>query len=428
VSNKFTPIRGFHDVDPNTTFIRNHIVKTFLTVSNSFGFNEINFPIVESLELFKRSVGNYTDIVNKEMYTLEDRNGDVLALRPEGTAGCVRAALGLGLIHNCIQRLAYQGPMFRYERPQKGRLRQFHQIGFETFGLESPLAELELIQIMHCIWEELNISKSVHLHLNYLGGLQTRLRFQKALKDYLTPHADALDEDSKQRLNHNVLRILDSKNPKTQALLEKAPSLDEFYTQDEHLLIKNTLSTLHKAHIDVIFDPTIVRGLDYYTGMVFEWMTDKLGAQGTICAGGRYDDLVQQLGGKSTLAVGLSAGIERIEALLSLQASLNPQAHCDIFIGISGTQVHQWLFPYLKELQSSSFNTQQGSCDVGIKSHLKSANKVAARYCILAGENELAHKTITIKDMGSGEQTTILPQNLFTHFDLLIRNPHETSL
>ncbi len=409
-------MRGFHDIAPESSKIRGYLADIFYQSAHSLGFDEIHFPVVESLDLFQRSVGNNTDIVNKEMYTLEDRNGTLLALRPEGTAGCVRAALALGLIHNTVQRLYYQGPMFRYERPQKGRLRQFHQIGLETFGLQSPVAELELIQLMNHIWKQLGIHEEVHLHLNYLGGAETQNNYQKALKDYLTPHASNLDEDSQQRLNHNVLRILDSKNTQTQEILLSAPKLIEFYSDDEHDLIEKTLESLHRAHIDAVFDPMIVRGLDYYTGIVFEWMTDKLGAQGTLCAGGRYDGLVEQLGGKPTPAVGLSAGVERIEALLSLKNNPQPETNCDLYIGISGDDTYHWLFPYLNQLQTLNLNIRQGSSLSGIKAHLKAANKISAKYCLLAGEDELSHNKVVLKNMTSGVQIDLAPEEILNPF------------
>lgn len=271
-----------------------------------YGYREIRFPILEQTELFKRSIGEVTDIVEKEMYTFEDRNGDSLTLRPEGTASCVRACDQNGLLHNQLQRLWYAGPMFRHERPQKGRLRQFHQIGVETFGMSGPDIDAELILLSARLWKELGISEALTLELNSIGSSESRATYRQALVDYLGQFKDQLDADSLRRLDSNPLRILDSKVPETQALLADAPVLNDYLDEQSKAHFDGLCARLDAAGLAYTLNPKLVRGLDYYGLTVFEWTTTALGAQGTVCAGGRYDGLVEQLGGKPTPAVGFA--------------------------------------------------------------------------------------------------------------------------
>jgi histidyl-tRNA synthetase len=308
-------IRGMKDILPQQTPLWQFLEDRVRMVLSRYGYDEIRMPIVEMTELFKRSIGEVTDIVEKEMYTFEDRNGDSLTLRPEGTAGCVRAGLENGLIFNQTQRLWYQGPMFRHERPQKGRYRQFHQIGVETFGLEGPDIDLELILITARLWKELGL-EGLELQLNTLGTAEERSRYRELLVSYLRDHYDQLDEDSRRRLESNPLRILDTKNPEMAELVSQAPTLMEHLTEESLAHFEVLKQGLDDAGVAYVLNPRLVRGLDYYSRTVFEWVTDQLGAQGTVCAGGRFDGLVEQLGGRATSAMGFAMGLERLIALL----------------------------------------------------------------------------------------------------------------
>lgn len=313
---KIKAIRGMNDILPEQTPVWQYLEKTVKDVLSAYGYSEIRMPVVEQTNLFKRSIGEVTDIVEKEMYTFDDRNGESLTLRPEGTASCVRAAEEHGLLFNQMQRFWYQGPMFRYERPQKGRYRQFHQIGVETFGMASSDIDAEVIMLSARLWKRLGLLDSVTLQLNSLGSNEARADYKAALVEYLEERKDQLDEDSLRRLDSNPLRILDSKDQNTQALLDAAPVLTDYLDQESKTHFAELTSMLDEAGIAYEINPRLVRGLDYYCKTVFEWVTEKLGAQGTVCAGGRYDGLVKQLGGRPTPAVGFAMGVERLILLL----------------------------------------------------------------------------------------------------------------
>ncbi|MCP4598921.1 MAG: histidine--tRNA ligase [Neptuniibacter sp.] len=313
---KIKAIRGMNDILPEQSPVWQYLENTVKDVLSAYGYSEIRMPVVEQTNLFKRSIGEVTDIVEKEMYTFEDRNGDSLTLRPEGTASCVRAAEEHGLLFNQMQRFWYQGPMFRYERPQKGRYRQFHQIGVETFGMANSDIDAEVILLSARLWKRLGLLDSVTLQLNSLGSNEAREEYKAALVEYLLARKDQLDEDSQRRLDSNPLRILDSKDPNTQALLDSAPVLTNYLDDESRQHFTELTDMLDAAGIHYEINPRLVRGLDYYCKTVFEWVTDKLGAQGTVCAGGRYDGLVKQLGGRPTPAVGFAMGVERLILLL----------------------------------------------------------------------------------------------------------------
>jgi histidyl-tRNA synthetase len=313
---KIKAIRGMNDILPDQTPVWQFLENSVKSVLGAYGYSEIRMPIVEQTDLFKRSIGEVTDIVEKEMYTFDDRNGESLTLRPEGTASCVRAGEEHGLLFNQTQRLWYQGPMFRYEKPQKGRYRQFHQIGVETFGMASADIDAEVIMLSARLWKELGILDSVTLQLNSLGSNEARAEYKDALVTYLTERKDKLDEDSQRRLTTNPLRVLDSKDPQTQSMLDDAPSLADYLDDESRKHFADLCDMLDQAGIAYELNPRLVRGLDYYCKTVFEWVTDKLGAQGTVCAGGRYDGLVKQLGGRPTPAVGFAMGVERLILLL----------------------------------------------------------------------------------------------------------------
>jgi len=316
VSKLIQAIRGMNDILPDETPKWQFVEKQFRRLMATYGYAEIRFPIVEKTELFKRSIGEVTDIVEKEMYTFEDRNGDSLTLRPEGTAACVRACMQHGLLHNQTQRLWYLGPMFRHERPQKGRYRQFFQLGVEAFGFAGPDIDAEMIMMSARLWRQLGIADSVTLELNSLGSADSRQAYRDILVAYLNEHRQQLDEDSLRRLESNPLRILDSKNPEMQKLIEAAPKLNEHLDEESAEHFAKLRSLLDAAGIAYRVNPRLVRGLDYYSKTVFEWVTDKLGAQGTVCAGGRFDGLVKQLGGRATTAMGFALGMERLVSLI----------------------------------------------------------------------------------------------------------------
>lgn len=311
-----------NDILPGDTPLWQYVEGKVQGVLQGYGYREIRFPVLEQTQLFKRSIGEVTDIVEKEMYSFDDRNGENLSLRPEGTAGCVRAADEHGLLYNQQQRLWYKGPMFRYERPQKGRYRQFHQIGVETYGMAGPDIDVEVILLSARLWRELGLSQAVRLEINNIGTAADRRAFGEALIAFLRQHEAALDEDSRRRLQSNPLRILDSKVPSTQALLVDAPVLADFVSEETRVHFAALRQLLDLADIKYVVNPRLVRGLDYYNNMVFEWITDALGAQGTVCAGGRYDGLVAQLGGRATPAVGFAMGVERLVLLVQEAGSL----------------------------------------------------------------------------------------------------------
>jgi histidyl-tRNA synthetase len=335
MSKTIQSIRGTHDILPDETARWQAFEAVVRQTMSAYGYREIRTPIIESTDLFCRSIGEVTDIVEKEMYTFEDRNGDSLTLRPEGTASVVRAGIQHGLLHNQTQRLWYTGPMFRHERPQKGRYRQFHQFGVEVYGIATPDVDAELIMMGARLWKALQL-KDIRLELNTLGSVEARTRYRDVLVDYFQSHNEQLDEDSKRRLHTNPLRILDSKNPEMQALNSTAPNLLDYLdaeSADDFAILK---SMLESAGVAFTVNPRLVRGLDYYCKTVFEWVTDQLGAQGTVCAGGRYDGLVKQLGGRETSAIGFALGIERLLALQEQLAEPDTVNQLDAYLLLQG--------------------------------------------------------------------------------------------
>ncbi len=325
-------IRGMHDILPEQSPYWQWLESQARQVLAGYGYQEIRLPIVEKTELFKRSIGEVTDIVEKEMYTFEDRNGDSLTLRPEGTAGCLRACLEHGLLHNQSHRLWYYGPMFRHERPQKGRYRQFYQLGVETYGMPGPDIDAEMILLSDRLWKRLGIRDMVELQINSLGTSDERLAYRGTLVEYFKQHLHLLDEDSLRRLETNPLRILDSKNPEMQAMLQQAPVLLDHLGEESLAHFDSLKATLDDLGIGYRINTRLVRGLDYYGKTVFEWVTERLGSQGTICAGGRYDGLIEQLGGKANHAIGFAMGMERILALLELLETVPVAVGVDVFM------------------------------------------------------------------------------------------------
>jgi len=396
-------IRGMHDILPDQSGLWLLLEARIMGVLARYGYREIRTPIAEMTELFRRSIGDVTDIVEKEMYTFDDRNGDSLTLRPEGTAGCVRAGIQSGLFHNQIQRLWYRGPMFRHERPQKGRYRQFYQMGVEAFGLEGPDIDLEVIAITRRFWQALGL-EGLQLQINTLGTADERLVYRERLVDYLSAHKDLLDEESQRRLQTNPLRILDSKNPRMGELIEQAPTLMEYLGEASRSHFEQLCAGLDSLAIEYVVNPRLVRGLDYYARTVFEWVTDKLGAQGTVCAGGRYDGLVEQLGGRATPAVGFAMGLERLILLLEQQPETLPVSLPDAYLVMVG-EATQAAGIKLAEGLRDQLPALCLICHCGggsFKSQFKKADRSGARYALILGEEELSRGVIGVKPLRDG--------------------------
>lgn len=397
---KIQAIRGMNDLLPADSPKWQYVEIIVTDILQRYGYQEIRFPVVESTELFKRSIGEVTDIVEKEMYTFEDRNGDSLTLRPEGTACCVRACEENGLLYNQTQRLWYMGPMFRHERPQKGRYRQFHQIGVETFGMQGPDIDAEILLISARILRELGVIESVQLQINSLGSADARAAYKTALVSYLSDVKEQLDEDSLRRLDTNPLRILDSKDANTQRLLDKAPVLLDHLDEESKQHFEGLRALLDAAGISYVVNPRLVRGLDYYGKTAFEWVTDKLGSQSTVCAGGRYDGLVEQLGGKSTPAVGFGIGLERlvllVEALEAFPEDLEQQA--DIYLVATGDVGFASMQLAERIRDELPFIRLMSHCGGGnFKSQFKKADKSGAALALIMGEDEAREGRVSIK-------------------------------
>ncbi|WP_426414649.1 histidine--tRNA ligase [Aestuariirhabdus sp. LZHN29] len=409
-------IRGMNDLLPEQTVVWQYFERKVRKVLASTGYSEIRMPVLEPTELFKRSIGEVTDIVEKEMYSFDDRNGDSLTLRPEGTAGCVRAAQQHSLLQNQTQRLWYYGPMFRHERPQKGRYRQFYQIGVETFGMEGPDIDAELIMLSARLWRELGILDHVRLELNSLGTAADRKRYREALVTYLRGHVDALDEDSRRRLESNPLRILDSKSETTQQLLKGAPVLSDYLDEESRQHFVGLRAMLDEAGIAYVVNPRLVRGLDYYGKTVFEWVTEELGAQGTVCAGGRYDGLVEQLGGKPAPAVGFAMGVERLILMLETLGLVPAEVHnqVDAYLLVLGADCSSYALSLAEKLRLAVPSLRLVvNCGGGsFKSQMKKVVRSGAPVALIVGENEVKTRTVGLKyqDRDEPQQTLSLEQ------------------
>jgi len=415
VNKPLQAIRGMNDILPAQSaqwrWVEGHIAK----LMSEYGFGQIRTPIVEATELFKRSIGDATDIVEKEMYSFADRNGDSITLRPEGTASCLRAVLQNGLAdNNQLAKLWYVGPMFRYERPQKGRYRQFHQFGAEVFNGHGADVDAELIALTARLWQRLGISNAVTLELNSLGSSEARAAYRSALVDYLQKHQGDLDEDSQRRLTSNPLRILDSKDGATQQILELAPKLLDCLDDDSHRAFDQLKKRLDILGIGYRINPKLVRGLDYYNQTVFEWVTDKLGAQGTVCGGGRYDGLAPLLGGKPMPAAGFAMGLERLLLLLeTLNAvPLEPLSRPPyLYVCPLNEQASEIAFKLSEDLRNKlpGLHLQINLSGGNVKNQLKKADKSEAQYALLLGEDELARQVVQCKPLrGQGEQQEVL--------------------
>jgi histidyl-tRNA synthetase len=413
---KIQAIRGMHDILMHDTPRWQFLEESIKAILHQYAYQEIRLPVVEKTELFKRSIGDNTDIVSKEMYSFNDRNETSLTLRPEGTAGCVRAGIEHGLFHNQTQRLWYIGPMFRHERPQKGRQRQFHQIGVEAFGFAGPDIDAEQILMCARLWRALNLS-DINLELNSLGTSESRANYRKILVDYFSAHKDQLDDDSLVRLEQNPLRILDSKNPDMKTLIGQSPTLAEHLDTESADHFAGLKAILDSAGIEYQVNPRLVRGLDYYGKTVFEWTTQQLGAQGTVCAGGRYDGLVEQHGASPTAAVGFAMGLERLLELTDFSAM--PDKHSPhVYLLLSGDRAVERGLLLAEELRSQSPRLRILShCGGGsLKSQFKKADKSGAQLAFVLGEDELAQNQVTIKFLRSDEPQTAIKWSEIVHF------------
>ena len=416
-------IRGMNDCLPEQTPVWQMLETTLRRVVSSYGYSEIRMPIVEMTNLFQRAIGEVTDVVEKEMYTFNDRNGDSLTLRPEGTAGCVRACIEHGLVYNQERRLWYVGPMFRHERPQKGRYRQFHQFGVEVFGLNGPDIDAELIMLTARLWRELGIEQFTKLQLNTLGSSAERAAYRDALVVFLEQHKESLDEESKRRMYSNPLRVLDTKSPQVQEILQHAPTLTDYFGEETKAHFNGLKALLDAAGIAYQVNERLVRGLDYYNYTVFEWVTESLGAQGTICGGGRYDGLVEQLGGQATPAVGFAMGLERLTLMLeTLEKINNLPATVDVYICMAGEGALTAGLLLAEQLRSERSQLRiMTHCGGGnFKKQMKRADKVAARIALILGETEVAEQKVTVKFLRDQvEQQTIAVTALLPILDQL---------
>lgn len=423
MSGSVQSIRGFADILPSQTPLWRHVERIVRATLDGYGYEEIRLPIVERTDLFRRSIGEVTDIVEKEMYTFDDRNGESITLRPEGTASCVRACLQHGLLHNAQPRLWYAGPMFRYERPQRGRFRQFHQIGVEVFGMSGPDIDAEVILLSARILRRLGLT-DVRLQLNSLGSAAARAAYRQQLVEYFTTHQDHLDEDSQRRLQSNPLRILDSKNPAMQELIEQAPKLLEHLDEESQAHFEVLQQSLQAAGVAFELNPRLVRGLDYYDRTVFEWVTDRLGAQGTVLAGGRFDGLVEQLGGRPMPAIGFAMGLERLVALLEEDQERAIHAAPDAFMVLAGAEAQAAGVPIAERLRDAMpelrllMNAGGGS----FRSQFRRADRSGARFALIIGEDEAATGKVTVKDLRSdAEQHTVTEAELASYLTGLLQ-------
>jgi len=411
---KIQAVRGMNDILPHETMAWQKVESSLRDIFNSYAYHEIRLPIMEKTALFKRSIGEATDIVEKEMYTFLDRNDESLTLRPEGTASCVRAVIEHGLSYHQTQKLWYMGPMFRYERPQKGRYRQFYHVGVEVFGLEGHFIEAELILMMVKFWQVLNIAQKVNLQINCLGDTAARVKYREVLVAYFNQHKDVLDQDSLRRLETNPLRILDSKNPAMAEMLSQAPVLKDYLDESSRLQFEKLCALLTALNIPFEINPRLVRGLDYYTGLVFEWVTPHLGAQSAVCAGGRYDGLVQQLGGEETPAVGFAIGMERVLALYDVS---NEKAPPDVyFVADENYEVIALIIAEEIRRAFPHLSVETAGIRGSFKSQFKRADKSGARFALIVGEEEANKNVVIFKNLRENiPQSVVKVSELMAH-------------
>lgn len=407
-------VRGMNDILPPTSAVWQEVESQLRRIFHFYSYREVRLPVLEKTELFARSIGEATDIVAKEMYTFDDRNGESLTLRPEATASCVRAGIENGLFHNQSQRFWYMGPMFRHERPQRGRYRQFYQAGAEAFGWPGPDTDAELIAMSSRFWGAMKLKVSPRLEVNTLGDAGSRLAYRNRLVDYLKGHEGELDSDSRNRLESNPLRILDSKVPQTQKILQDAPVLFDCIDKDSLAHFDGLCALLEELTIPFTVNQKLVRGLDYYNRTVFEWITDELGSQSAVCAGGRYDGLVQQLGGKNAVpAAGFALGLDRLVELASMNQAAELPAVPDIYVIMVGERARALGWGYAERLRDQAFTVEMFCGEGGMKNQMKRADKSGAPICLLLGDDETQSGSVTIKNMrNNGGQVTVAAGDL----------------
>ena len=412
MSERLQAIRGMNDILPADTFAWRQLERALIDCVYQYDYQEIRLPFLEKTLLFKRTIGEVTDVVEKEMYTFADLNGDSLSLRPEGTAGCVRACIEHGLLNRSTQRLWYMGPMFRHERPQKGRYRQFVQFGLEALGFVGTGIELEILSFCKRLWQNLGILESLTLEVNYLGTSVERSYYREQLITYFETHIDSLDEDSKRRLHRNPLRILDSKNPEMQSVISKAPAFRDHMGAESNSAFDALLAGLDTLGIRYQLNPRLVRGLDYYNGLVFEWTTGLLGSQATVCGGGRYDSLVEQLGGPAVPAIGFSMGVERVLLMMEQLNNISqPEKGITGYFVVENIPAQLQAYLIAEQLRSLNknwcfvVNAEVGS----FKSQFKKADKSGAAYALVLGETEISEKMISIKDLKMQQPQIMIP-------------------
>ena len=398
---KIQSVRGMNDLLPGDIELWQQVEQAIRQIATLYGYSEIRLPLLERTELFKRSIGEATDIVEKEMYTFLDNNGESMTLRPEATASCVRAGVQHGLFYNTKARLWYMGPMFRYERPQKGRYRQFHQFGIEAFGWTGPDIDAEIILVSNALWKLLKIDQNTKLEINSLGTPHSREQYRSELVAYFEKYKDSLDDSSQRRLSTNPLRILDSKNPQMQDLIQSAPVLTDYLSSESEQHFAELCSRLHDLEIDYTVNHRLVRGLDYYTGTVFEWVTDRLGAQNAICAGGRYDGLVGALGGKEVAGAGFAMGIERLVEIAKQGSMKLNDRTTQAYVCSLGDSAQRLGFSVAETLRASEISTTVHCGGGNLARQLRSADQLSARVSIIIGESEVSSDTVTIKNLQS---------------------------
>ena len=412
---KISKLRGMQDLDPTETRKIDFIEKSFDEIVNSYGYQEVRFPILENTELFKRSVGNESDIVNKEMFTFDSRSGKTMTLRPEGTAGCMRMAIDTGLIDAGQQRLTYKGPMFRYERPQKGRSRQFQQLSIEAYGFSDSSIDLEMLEISDYLFEQLSVKKKMVLEINSIGSQNDQREYSNKLKDYFTKYKKELDEDSLKRLSKNPMRILDSKNEDLKNIIKKAPNILDSISKESQENFSYIKKCLNELKIDYVENPYLVRGLDYYNDIVFEWKSNSIGSQDTVCGGGRYDSLSKIIGGRETNAIGFSIGLERLSLLLEDSQIPNTKSVIVVSLEDSFFLEGMKLSSLLRETLVD-YSIQYSGKDKNLKSLLKKAIKKNIDFMVIIGRKEIEDKSFTLKKLASNQELKL------DNFESLIKN------
>lgn len=412
---KISKLRGMQDLDPTETRKIDFIEKSFDEIVNSYGYQEVRFPILENTELFKRSVGNESDIVNKEMFTFDSRSGKTMTLRPEGTAGCMRMAIETGLIDAGQQRLTYKGPMFRYERPQKGRSRQFQQLSIEAYGFSDSSIDLEMLEISDYLFEQLSVKKKMVLEINSIGSQNDQREYSNKLKDYFTKYKKELDEDSLKRLSKNPMRILDSKNEDLKNIIKKAPNILDSISKESQENFSFIKKCLNELKIDYVENPYLVRGLDYYNDIVFEWKSNSIGSQDTVCGGGRYDSLSKIIGGREANAIGFSIGLERLSLLLEDSQIPNTKSIIVVSLEDSFFLEGMRLSSLLRETLVD-YSIQYSGKDKNLKSLLKKAIKKNIDFMVIIGRKEIEDKSFTLKKLASNQELKL------DNFESLIKN------